>query len=782
MRRLLIGVALATAGTLASAEGLSRGAQLDRLLGLHDLAEPAISPDAQWVAYLMDDDVWRVAAKGGEPEQLVPNQEHVVGLGWSPNGRWLTYIADDSKGRSQVWGLPARMGSPRQFTTVRAGNVTGYAWSPDSERLVARIAEPAERLTPPGQSSDYTGDPVSLDYKDADLRDVLLKFSEISGLNFVLAPDVTGRVTMRVVDTPWDEVLDNVLGAHGLAYALHETTVRIGRLSTLTLEPSPEPSATPTVINTLQFKREGLGHLTPVRTRVAVIEVPSGLERTLDVGGLEVAEVNWSPDGSTLALAAARPVDPASNLVPDYDIFVMPADGSALPRAVVVAPGDQDVPAFSRDGKGLVYRTEHDHLANPYSESDLAAVSLAGGEARLLGPAIDRSVGPPQLSADGKAVLFLLEDAGCVHVARVDLRTGRLERVLTGERTVTGFSEARDGTLVVLEGDGHRAGEIAIVEHGKARLLVAPNKQLLANVALGEVQRWRVRSYDGTAVDGFIVRPQGAAGSPKRAPAILWLHGGPNVQAKASFEPVWQALALAGYIVIAPNPRGSSGYGTAYASAIKGAWGTHDFDDVMAAVDAAIAAGIIDPLRLGVGGSSYGGWLTNHILTRTTRFRAAVSGAGLSNLFADLGVSDSQRRLEAELGLPWDNRDAWMRQSPWFDAKNVKTPTLVYCGEDDIRTPLSQSELWYYALRRLGVETELVIYPGEGHGAGSRKTAKDRIRRTLAWFDKFILPDSPSQPGSEPGTGAPRHIEGDFEGRFAEAGPRTVRAGQRGAP
>lgn len=746
--------AIAVSATLALAEELSREGLLDRLLGVWRLASPAVSPDGEWVAYILNDgttrmarkgpnewvslyggEIWRVPTKGGGREKLLDKQDRLWGLEWSPTGRWLAYVADDHGGHSQAWALPARMGEARQITTLRSGNVVGYEWSPDGTQMAVLLEEPAESTQTTAGSKGYTGEPISLDYKDADIRDVLLKFGEISGLSLLIDPDVSGRVTLHLDQVAWDEALDGVLKSAGLGYDLEGAILRIGRLSTLALEKKSASSSEPLVIRTLNFKLEGTGYRKTTRSRVAIVDIPAGSEHPLDLGGLDAADLAWSPDGKSLAFAGARPPEPPANSRQDFDLYVVPLDGSAPPRSVVTGAGDQDAPAFSPDGRLLAFRTEHEPSAYPYSGYDLGLATLATGTQRRLGPTLDRDFGRLQFTTDGKGVLFLLEDGGSVHLARVDVGAGRLDRLVAGERTVEAFSAVREGTLVVLEGDAHKAAEISVFERGRPRLLVPANKSL-DGLALGNVERWRARSADGTWVDGFVVRPPSPG--PRPGPGILWLHGGPNVQATAEFDRDWQALALAGYTVIAPNPRGSSGYGTAYAAAIKGAWGTHDYDDAMAVLDAAVSAGLVDAQRLGVGGWSYGGWLTNHILTRTTRFRAAVSGAGLSNLFADLGVSDTAMRLEAELGLPWENPEAWRRQSPWFEAQKVKTPTLVLCGQDDVRTPLVQSELWYFALRRLGVETELVIYPGEGHSSGSRKTAKDKIERTIAWFDRHL--------------------------------------------
>jgi dipeptidyl aminopeptidase/acylaminoacyl peptidase len=219
----------------------------------------------------------------------------------------------------------------------------------------------------------------------------------------------------------------------------------------------------------------------------------------------------------------------------------------------------------------------------------------------------------------------------------------------------------------------------------------------------------------------------------------VWLHGGPHAQHTASFEPFFQLLAEAGFAVLLPNPRGSTGRGWAFSASTDRGWGTCDYDDVMALVDEAVRQGLVDGERLGVGGWSYGGYFTNHILTRTRRFKAAVSGGSLSNMLADYGVSDVPFWTERRLGLPWAAPAKYIDASPLFRVDRVQTPTLVLCGQNDMRTPLGHSEQWYHALKRVGVAAQLVIYPGEGHSP-SEAAWEDVMVRSIGWYSRLLRP------------------------------------------
>jgi dipeptidyl aminopeptidase/acylaminoacyl peptidase len=269
------------------------------------------------------------------------------------------------------------------------------------------------------------------------------------------------------------------------------------------------------------------------------------------------------------------------------------------------------------------------------------------------------------------------------------------------------------------------------------RRITRMNDELLAGIELAEVQTFAATSRDGTTVQGFLTLPPGAQPG-ERLPTLLRIHGGPVSQFGHEFNTEWQIFAAHGYAVVAANPRGSSGRGRDYSYAIWADWGNVDFDDVMAVVDHAVDAGIADPERLGVGGWSYGGILTNYVITKTDRFKAAISGASEVNYTANYGHDHYQRVWEDELGLPWETTDLWIRISPFFHVANVTTPTLVMGGQEDWNVPLQNSDQLYQALRRLGVPTQLVIYPGESHGISRPSFQVDRYERYLAWYDQWV--------------------------------------------
>ena len=498
-----------------------------------------------------------------------------------------------------------------------------------------------------------------------------------------------------------------------------------------------EEKAPPIVTRRRQFKRDGEGYLAEVRSHVHVFDVETRASAPLTSGPYDDKEPAFSPDGRWIAFTSNRTADPDANQ--NTDVFVVGAGGGA-PRALTTHAGGDRSPVFSPDGRWVAYVNEGNPDDMWYAASHLAVVPVDGGATRSLTASLDRNVSGPRFTPDGRSLMFLVEDGGNRHLARVPASGGAVERVVTGERDVSAFDVGRGGQVAVLESQPQRPPEVWAAEPGGLRRLSQVNDEFLKGIALGTVERFRARSADGTPVDGFLTRPPNAPAG--KLPAILRIHGGPTSQYSTAFELEWQLLAAHGYAVIAANPRGSTGYGTAFSRAIWADWGNKDYDDVMAAVDHVVQMGVADPDRLGVGGWSYGGILTDVVITKTGRFKAAVSGASMANHFAGYGTDHYQYEWEKELGLPWKDPQLWQRLSPLFQVEKVTTPTLVVCGSDDMNVPLLASEQLYQALRRVGVPTELVIYPDQNHGIETPTYVQDRYRRYLAWYDRYLRPEA----------------------------------------
>ncbi len=502
----------------------------------------------------------------------------------------------------------------------------------------------------------------------------------------------------------------------------------------------PPKTPKPIVLHRLQFKRDGEGYLRELRQHVYVFEVEAKKSTQITFGRYDDAEPAWSPDGRFLAFTSNRTQEPDSN--DNSDVYVVEAKADQKPRAVTSSPGTDNQPFFSPDGKWIAYVAGGDPKDIWYATNHVAVVAAAGGEPKALTRELDRNAGKPRFSRDGKSIYFIVEDGGNQHLVRVPAAGGAVERVVAGERAVQTYALGPKDETVVLESTPSRPYEVSVAEGDSLRHLTTVNDELLKGIRLGEVRRLPSTSKDGTKVDAFLTLPPGTSApggkSTKRLPTILRIHGGPTAQYDTSFNAEWQMLAAQGYAVVGANPRGSTGYGRDFSHAIWADWGNKDYDDVMAAVDQAVAIGVADPDRLGVGGWSYGGILTDHIIVKTNRFRAAISGASEVNYLANYGTDHYQKEWEGELGLPWENTEGWMRISPFFQVAKVTTPTLILCGEEDVNVPLLNSEQLFQALRRLGLDTELVIYPGQNHGIVKPSYQKDRMERYIAWYDKYV--------------------------------------------
>jgi dipeptidyl aminopeptidase/acylaminoacyl peptidase len=515
-------------------------------------------------------------------------------------------------------------------------------------------------------------------------------------------------------------------------------------------EPEAARSSKPIVVSRYQFKSDGDGYLGKLHSHLYLLDIERKAVEPLTSGDFDDVSPAWSPDGKTIAFVTKRGPDP--DRTDNWDVYAIEPRAGAVARPLTTSENSDNEPdwgsrlAWSPDSKWVAYLQGGPDKLIYYAIHKLAIVPAAGGAPRVLTPDLDRNPLDPQFTADGSAILCIVEDDQAAHLVKVPLQGGPVETVIGGRRVVSGFSAAR-GHVAALVASATAPRELFAIDPAGPRALTHENDAWLSGMRLGSVEETKFTSKDGTEIHGFLVKPPDYQAG-RRYPTILRIHGGPVDQFANTFEFDWQLFAANGYAVVAVNPRGSSGRGEKMQAAIYADWGHRDVEDVLAGVDDAVAKGVADPDRLVVGGWSYGGMMTNYVIASTTRFKAATSGAGSANIFTAYGIDQYIREYEQELGQPWKNVDAWMKVSfPFFHADRITTPTLYLCGDADFNMPLSNSEQMYQALRSQGIPTELVIYPGEHHGIRKPSYVRDRLERYLAWYGRFTKP-APAAPAA----------------------------------
>ena len=686
-----------------------RAITIDDYFQIRAVHDPQLSPDAKWVAYtvktaLLKDDkneerIWIVPAVGGVPLALTAESESSTHARWSPDGKFIAFLSARGEGKTQVWLLNRRGGEAERLTDT-AQNVEHFAWSPDSRRLVLVLRDASPEEIEAAKEN----------------KDKAAAHSESAGEG-----EAKGK---KKTQKPW-------------------------------------------VIDRLQFKLDEVGYLDRRRTHLYMFDLAAKSLKQVTSGDYDDSEPAWSPDGKLLAFTSNRST-PDPDATYDTNIWVVAADNVARSAGaspddkgahlteVTTNPGADSSAAWSPDGKWITYVTQLDPRLFDYATKHLAVSPATGGEAKVLTLALDRMVSNAHFSPDGKFIYFIADDDGTQNICRVPATGGEITRPISGRLMVNDYSFAKTGDLVAQIATIDAPDELfALVPAPDAKpiRITHTNDALLSQLKLCHGEYVHFKSKDGTAVSGYLYKPLDYVPG-KRYPTILRPHGGPVWAYYAEFDHLSQLLAANGYAVLFPNPRGSTGYGQNYAKAIFADWGNKDFQDDMAMVDYAIAEGIADPDKLGVGGWSYGGISTDFIITQTTRFKAAISGAG-SALFASFyGHDEYQKDYEAELGRPWENKALWERVSPFFRVANVTTPTLFMGGDVDWNVPIVGGEQMYQALKRLGRPTELVVYPGEYHEFKTPSHIKDRLERYLAWYAHYVKGDAtPARPTPHPKLG-----------------------------
>lgn len=506
----------------------------------------------------------------------------------------------------------------------------------------------------------------------------------------------------------------------------------------------------PFVTTRFQFKDDTVGWLGSRHKHLYLVDVASGKSALLTAGDHDEALPSWSPNGKRIAYVTRR--GPNRDRDYDFQIYWIEARAGAIEHPLTTTAGAKSIPywgtrpAWSPNGSRIayLYLQGADNKYFDFAPSELAIIDTNSGKVTHPAP-IDRFVYGLQWSRDARSLYALVEGPEVQRLSRIDVATGKFTPLTHGDRKDMAFSLARNGSLVVLGGDDTHASRLAAVEHGRLRTLADPNSWL-QTMGLAKTRTLHFRSTDGTTqLDALLVEPADYVPG-KRYPTIVSVHGGPVWQFFHVFRPYWQIFAAHGYVVLAVNPRGSSGRGFEFSTAIFADWGNKDRQDVLAGVEHAVRLGIADPDHLGIEGWSYGGILTDQIIAHDTRFKAAISGAGSGNMYGMYGADEYAIDYEIELGTPWDHRSVWDRVSyPFLHANQIVTPTLFQCDGIDFNVPCIGSEQMYQSLRSLNVPTELVVYPDQHHELTIPSYIRDRIQRDVKWFDRFLKPGGGGQ-------------------------------------
>jgi dipeptidyl aminopeptidase/acylaminoacyl peptidase len=627
----------------------------------------------------------------------------------SPDGAWVAFTVsttdvEKDKRSTDIW-MVSWDGNRLLRMTSGPDGASAPRWSPDGRYLsflAARGTEEEKKLGPQVWLLDRTGGEAE-------------RLTEIKGGvgSYAWSPDSKRLVLTSEDVNPADEPEK--------------------------MEGWKRKTPPPIVIDRYHFKQDREGYLQRFYTHLMLFDVESRKAEALTSGPYDDENPVWSPDGTRIAFVSNHSPDP--DRTEDTNVYLIEARTGAVPKAITTFPGPDGQPAWSPDGKLIAYLQGDEPRFSAYQLNRVAVVPAEGGRPALLTGNFDRSAeGRLLWTKDGRSILFTFDDDRSSYIGRVPSAGGNVEKLTPAKRTVYGASIGDDGALTLLSGSATETPEVYALENGTLRKLSHQNDALLAGLQLAGAEEFNSKSKDGTVVGGLIAKPAGYAAG-KRYPTLLWIHGGPNGQDDYSFDFDREFFAANGYVVLQVNYRGSSGRGSAFQKAIYADWGNKEVVDLLGAVDGAVAAGIADPDRLGIGGWSYGGILTDYTIATTPRFKAAVSGAGSALQLTMYGVDQYIFQYEQEIGLPWKTRDRWIKISyPFFHADRIKTPTLFMGGEKDFNVPLVGGEQMYEALKSQGIETQLVIYPGQYHGLTVPSYLRDRLTRDLAWYDKFLKP------------------------------------------
>jgi acylaminoacyl-peptidase len=656
--------------------------------------------------------------------------EDVFALEWaaqpqlSPDGKQIIYQRSGfdrmtDRKRSALWQINVASGEQRPLGGE--GNQSGAAWSPDGERLAY-------------VGSGKNGAQIYVRWLDDGVTARITQLERGAG-SLTWSPD--GRsiaFTQRVQATSKPLATD------------------------MPKPPKDAKWADPVkVIDAFTYRFDGAGYIEPGYSHVFIVDANGGAARQITTGEHDFnGPLSFTADGSSLILSA-NPVDDADYDPIESDIYRVAIEDGALTR-LTQRDGPDSNPVLSPDGKRVAYLGFNDQRLG-YHNAVLSVLDLASGESTELTADLDRSVDDMQW--DGNRGLFIqYDDHGDTRIGWVSVRGGRIENIADsvggtamGRPYGGGSMQAAAGSVVYTSGSEYRPADISLAtRNSKPRQLTRLNRNLLDARTLGKVEEltWK-SSFDQREVQGWLVYPPDFDAS-KTYPLLLEIHGGPFANYGPRFAPEIQLYAARGYLVLYTNPRGSTSYGAEFANLIHHNYPGQDYDDLISGVDAVIERGNVDSDNLFVTGGSGGGVLTAWIVGHTDRFRAAVVAKPVINWYSFVLTSDAYGFFSSYWfpGKPWDHVEHYMKRSPISYVQNVTTPTMLISGESDHRTPISEAEQYYQALKLQKVDTALVRIPGASHSINARPSQMiAQVLNSAAWFERYRKQQGDSKTSSD---------------------------------
>jgi dipeptidyl aminopeptidase/acylaminoacyl peptidase len=621
----------------------------------------------------------------------------------SPDGRYITYSLtsreDPGRPASTIWIHDVAAG-----TNTHLVDGSGARWSPDGSRIAyfGRMGDRSGLIVvrPDGRGARFLSDVRGTNHP-----------LPSSGERLTWAPD--GNAIAFVSTTPGPE--------------------------------SAEASGDPVVITRYLYKPTAAEGMTRFndnrRSHIFIVSLASGEVRQLTDGPFYEHSIDWSPNGEEILFISNR--EPNPDRFFNYDIFAVSVEGGTTRRLTQTESAEYR-PRWSPDGRAIAYQGTRRGLTSSETtmeDTHVWVLQADGSARREVGSGIDNRQGAPRWSADGRSLYFTVQERGSVGLHRVDA-DGRNHVVVVGEPGAVGdWSVAGSGTVAYAFHSARDLPQLYLRDDRQVHQLTDVNWRLLDRRQVAEVESLRFVSFDGQEVEAFFTYPIGRHEGSKH-PMITMIKGGPHGQRGPQFDHKTQVYAAQGWAVLKVNYRGSTGYGQAFADAIFGDQNGGEAKDVMYGVQAALRRyDWIDGDRLGIEGGSYGGQLTNWIITQTDRFAAAIPIAGISNLISFNYMAYYHDYLAVEFGA-YPHQDNLMEllweRSPLKHVARVRTPTMLVHGENDNDVPIAEAEQFYVALHDVGVPAVMVRYPREGHGVRETAHVVDLIDRSVAWYGKHF--------------------------------------------